>query len=99
MTQSAALAPPPARPIAGHHQPSRPRPDLEARSIVDISPPEIVRRHSAAWSGGHVETVRVMQHVPLEHGFRAPQHLLIPAEDGEGYDVETFVQELPRSTL
>jgi AraC family transcriptional regulator len=99
MTQSAALAPPPARPIAGYHQPARPRPDLEARSIVDISPPEIVRRHSAAWSGVHVETVQIMQHMPFEYGFRAPHHLLIAAELGERYDGETFVEGLPRSTL
>ena len=99
MTQSAALAPPPARPIAGYHQPARPRPDLEARSIVDISPPEIVRRHSAAWSGVHVETVQIMQHMPFEYGFRAPCHLLIALELGERLDGETVVEGLPRSTL
>src|SRR5712672_3676074 len=89
LSQSAALAPRPARPI----------PDLESRSLVDISPPEIVRRHSKAWSGLYVETVQVTRHTPFEYGFRAPYHLLIAAELAERYDGETFVEGLPRSTL
>jgi AraC family transcriptional regulator len=99
MDQSAALAPPPAGPIAEYHPPARLRPDLGSHSIVDISPPEIVRRHSAAWSGVHVETVQVMRHMPFEYGFRAPYHLLIAAERGERHDGETVVEGLPRSTL
>jgi AraC family transcriptional regulator len=99
MNQSAALARPPARLITEYRPPARRRPDLEARSIVDISPPEIVRRHSAAWSGVRVETVQVMRHMPFEYGFRAPCHLLIAAELAERYDGETFVEGLPRSTL
>ena len=99
MNQSAALARPPARLITEYRPPARRRPDLEARSIVDIWPPEIVRRHSAAWSGVRVETVQVMRHMPFEYGFRAPCHLLIAAELAERYDGETFVEGLPRSTL
>jgi AraC family transcriptional regulator len=97
--QSAALAFPPARPIAESQPPARLRPDLESRSVVDISPPEIVRRHPAAWSGLNVETVQVTRHMPFEYGFRAPYHLLIAAELAERYDGETFVEGLPRSTL
>src|ERR1700682_1353687 len=89
LNQSAALAPRPARPI----------PDIESRSLVDISPPEIVRRHSKAWSGLYVETVQATRHTPFEYGFRAPCHLLIAAELAERYDGETFVEGLPRSTL
>src|SRR3979490_813862 len=89
LSQSAALAPRPARPI----------PDLESRSLVDISPPEIVRRHSKAWSGLYVETVQVTRRTPFEYGFRAPCHLLIAAELAERYEGETFVEGLPRSTL
>src|SRR6266404_611385 len=89
LNQSAALAPRPARPI----------PDLEFRSLVNISPPEIVRRHSGAWSGLHAETVQIVRHTPFEYGFRAPCHLLIAAEVAERYDGETFVEGLPRSTL
>ena len=99
MNQSAALARPPARLITEYRPPARRRPDLEARSIVDISPPEIVRRHSAAWSGVRVETVQVMRHTPFEYGFRGPCHLLIAAELGDRHDGETFVEGLPRSTL
>src|SRR5713101_1650888 len=99
LDQSAALAPRPARPIAEYHPPAWLHPDLESRSIVDISPSEIVRRHSAAWSGLRVETVQVMRHAPFEYGFRAPCHLLIALEFGERLDGETVVEGLPRSTL
>jgi AraC family transcriptional regulator len=101
LNQSASLVAPPAHPIAEYHPPAWLHPDLEARSIVDYSPSEIVRRHSAAWSGLQVETVQVMRHRPFEYGFRAPCpcHLLIAAELGERYDGETFVEGLPRSTL
>ena len=99
LNQSAALAPSPARPIAEYHAPAGLPPDLESRSIVDFSPSEIVRRHSAAWSGLHVETVQVMRHTPFEYGFRAPCHLLIALELGERHDGETIVEGLPRSTL
>src|ERR1700738_1003063 len=99
LNQSASLLPPPTRPIAEYHPPARLQPDLEARSIVDISPSEIVRRHSAVWSGLQVETVQVVRHTPFEYGFRAPCHLLIAAELAERYEGETFVEGLPRSTL
>jgi AraC family transcriptional regulator len=99
LDQSAALAPRPPRPIAEHQPPAWLHPDLESRSIVDFSPSEIVRRHSAAWSGLHVETVQVMRHTPFEYGFRAPCHLLIALELGERLDGETVVEGLPRSTL
>jgi AraC family transcriptional regulator len=89
LNQSAALAPRPANPTR----------DLEFRSLVNISPPEIVRRHSKAWSGLYVETVQVTRRTPFEYGFRAPCHLLIAAELAERYDGETFVEGLPRSTL
>src|SRR6202165_5319685 len=99
LNQSAALAPSPARPIAGSDPLAWLHPAPESRSIVDISPSEIVRRHSAAWSGLHVETVQVMRHTPFEYGFRGPCHLLIAAELAERYDGESFVEGLPRSTL
>jgi AraC family transcriptional regulator len=89
----------PAAPIGEPHPPARLHPGSEARSIVDYSPSEIVKRHSAAWPGLCVETVHVMQHSPFEYGFRAPWHLLIAAELGERYDGETLVEGLPRSTL
>jgi AraC family transcriptional regulator len=98
LKQSTSLLPPPARPVAEHHRPAGLHPELEAR-MVDYSPSEIVRRHSAAWSGLIVETVQVTRHTPFEYGFRAPCHLLIAAELAERYDGETFVEGLPRSSL
>jgi AraC family transcriptional regulator len=100
LNQSAPLTPL-AAPliIAEYRPPARLHPDLEDRSIVDYSPSEIVRRHSVAWSGLHVETIQVMRQKPFEYGFQAPCHLLIAAELAERYDGETFVEGLPRSTL
>src|ERR1700736_2339252 len=97
LKQFADLLPPPMRPVA---EPAAcPDRNLEPRALVDISPPEIVRRHSATWSGLHAETVQIMRHAPFEYGFRAPWHLLIAAEVAERDDGETFVEGLPRSTL
>src|SRR6266481_2929469 len=97
--QSASLAPARVRQMAECHPPAWPDPNLESRSLVDISPSEIVTRHSAAWSGFQVETVQLVRHTPFEYGYRAPCHLLIAAEVAERYDGESFVEGLPRSTL
>jgi AraC family transcriptional regulator len=99
LDQSAALVPAHTPPIAEYQPPAWLQSDLRTRPIVDFSPPEIVRRHSAAWSGLRVETVHIMRHTPFEYGFRARCHLLIAAELAERYDGETFVEGLPRSTL
>ena len=99
LNQSASLLPPRARSVADRHLPAGLHPEPEARPVVDYSPSEIVRRHSAAWSGLIVETVQVMRHRPFEYGFRAPCHLLIAAELAERHDGETSVEGLPRSTL
>jgi AraC family transcriptional regulator len=99
LNQSDVLAAPPGRSLTEYQPPARSRRDLEPRSVVAITPPEIVRRHSAAWSGLHVETVRIMRHTPFEYRFRARCHLLIAAELAQRYDGETFVEGLPRSTL
>jgi AraC family transcriptional regulator len=95
LDQSTSLVPPLA-PSGGEYQPpARLHADIEARSIVDYSPCEIVRRHSAAWSGLQVETVQMMRHKPFEYRFRAPCHLLIAPELEERCDGETFVEGLP----
>jgi AraC family transcriptional regulator len=90
---------PPAAPIPEHRAPALLQSAVEARSMVDFSPPEIISCHSAALPGVHVETVQAVRHRPFEYGFRAPCHLLIAAELAERYDGETFVEGLPRSTL
>jgi AraC family transcriptional regulator len=99
LNQSVTRMPRPVPRSTEYRPPARLHPDPDARSIVDYSPSEIVRRHSAAWTGLLVETVPVMRHTPFEYGFRAPHHLLIAAELGERYGGETFVEGLPRSTL
>jgi AraC family transcriptional regulator len=99
LNQSDVLAAPPGRSITEYQPPARSRRDLEPHSVVAITPPEIVRRRSTAWSGLHVETVRIMRHTLFEYRFRAPCHLLIAAELAQRYDGETFVEGLPRSTL
>jgi AraC family transcriptional regulator len=99
LNQFASSVPRGAPPITDYRPPARLHPNLEARTVVDYSPSEIVRRHSVAWAGLLVETVQVMRDKPFEYGFRAPCHLLIAAELGERYDGETLVEGLPRSTL
>ena len=69
------------------------------RSLVEISPIEVARRRSAAWSGFRAETVEIARHTTFEYRFRGPCHLLIAAEVAERYEGETFVEGLPRSTL
>src|SRR5258708_39773869 len=99
LTKSACFGPPAGPRVAEYDPPTWLHPDLETHAIVDYSPSEIVRRHSAEWSGLQVETVQVVRHAPFEYGFRAPCHLLIAAELAERYDGETLVEGLPRSTL
>src|SRR4051794_16671292 len=99
LNQSASVVAPSELPMAEYHPRAGLHPNPEAGSIVDFSPSEIVRRHSAAWLGLHVETVQIMRNEPFEYGFRAPCHLLIAAELAERYDGESFVEGLPRSTL
>src|SRR3977135_2976220 len=99
LNHAGSLVPPRGPPIVGSQPQRQLYPNRESPSIVDFSPSEIVRRHSAAWSGLHVETVQVMRHTPFEYGFRAPCHLLIALELGERHDGETVVEGLPRSTL
>jgi AraC family transcriptional regulator len=99
LNQSASLVSPRAHPMTEYHPQAWLHRGVEAQPLVDISPPEVVRRHSAAWAGLQVETVRLMRHTPFEYGFRAACHLLIAAEVAERYDGESFVEGLPRSTL
>lgn len=98
-TLNQPAAPPPLRRPIAEHPRGWPQPNLESRPLVNISPPEIAKRHSTTWSGFRGETVQIMRHTQFEYGFRAPWHLLIAAEVAERYDGESFVEGLPRSTL
>jgi AraC family transcriptional regulator len=75
------------------------RDDAAASQIVSFSPPEITRRHLAAWSGIHADTVQVVRHEPFEYSFKGPYHLLIVSERAERYDGETSVEGLPKSAV
>ena len=68
-----------------------------APQIVCFSPPEITRRHLAAWDGMHADSVQVVRHEPFEYGFQGPYHLLIASERAERYDGETSVEGQPTS--
>jgi AraC family transcriptional regulator len=98
LKQSPRLLPASAPPIGEYRRGEHSRRNLETTSIVDISPPEIVKRKSSAWSGIIVETVEITRHEPFEYRFRAPYHLLIAAELAERDDGETVLEGLPRST-
>ena len=99
LKQSPRLLPGAEPPIGEYHRREHSRRNLETTSIVDISPPEIVKRKSSAWSGIVAETVEITRHEPFEYRFRAPYHLLIAAELAERDDGETVLEGLPRSTL
>jgi len=68
-----------------------------AQPLVTFSPPEITRRHFAAWNVMHADSVQVVRHEPFEYGFQGAYHLLIAAERAERYDGETSVEGLPKS--
>jgi AraC family transcriptional regulator len=67
--------------------------------VVQFAPPDIARRHIAAWNGLQTDAVEVVRREPFEYGFRSSRHLLIMCERGERDDGETIVEGLPKSTL
>jgi AraC family transcriptional regulator len=68
-------------------------------SIVDISPPDIVRRRLAHWGAIEADNVRITRRETFEYGFQARRHLLIAYERAERDDGETLIEGLPKSTL
>ncbi len=66
---------------------------------VDVSPPNIAKRHSVTWRGLQVETFRFTQREPFEYKFQGDRHLLIAAEVAARDDGETCVEGLPKSRL
>ena len=67
--------------------------------MVEISPPDLVKRRTARWDGLVAEVVQSPSNDSLHYRFRAPMHLLVVYEQGARRDGETFVEGLPRSTL
>src|SRR5216684_4100300 len=70
-----------------------------APSIVEISPPDIVRRRLANWGAIQADTVKLTRRETFEDGFQARRHLLIAYERAERHDGETLIEGLPKSTL
>jgi AraC family transcriptional regulator len=69
------------------------------RSIVEISPPDIVRRRLTNWGAIQADTVKVTRRGTFEYGFQAQRHLLIAYERAERHEGETLIEGLPKSTL
>ena len=69
------------------------------RAMVEISPPDIVRRHTFTLEGMTVETVETTSREKIEYRFHAARHLLVVWEQGTRSDGDTFVDGLPRSSL
>jgi AraC family transcriptional regulator len=67
--------------------------------IVEITPPDIVRRRLANWGAIEADAVRVTRRETFEYGFQARRHLLIAYERAERDDGETLIEGLPKSTL
>ena len=78
---------------------NRPGFRTSSRSIVEISPADIVRRRLANWGAIQGDRVKVTRRETFEYGFQAPRHLLIAYERGEREDGETLIEGLPKSTL
>jgi AraC family transcriptional regulator len=70
-----------------------------ARSVVEISPPDIARRRSASWGAIQADNVKITRRETYEYGFQARRHLLIAYERAERDDGETLIEGLPKSTL
>src|SRR5260370_41021028 len=90
--ETTGVARAPAAVITEYRPRARLHTGLEARSVVDYSPSEIVSRNSAAWSGLLVETVQLMRHKPYGYGFRAPFHQLIASELRGRHDGEPLAE-------
>jgi AraC family transcriptional regulator len=68
-------------------------------SMVEISPPDIVKRRTAAWPGMAAEIVQATRRDRIETRFCAPVHLLAVHERGMRRDGGTSIEGLSGSTL
>jgi AraC-like DNA-binding protein len=77
--------------------------DVAVRDVlgptVDISPPDIVKRRTAAWPGVKAEIVQVTSRERIEFRYCGPSHLLVVCEQGVRGEGDTLVEGLPRSSL
>ena len=68
-------------------------------AMVEISPPDIVRRHTFTLEGMTVENVETTSREKIEYRFHAARHLLVVCDEGTRSDGDTFVEGLPKSSL
>jgi AraC-like DNA-binding protein len=67
--------------------------------IVEMSPPDIVKRRTGTWPGMAVDIVHATRRGRIEAHFCAPVHLLALYERDVRDDGGTYVEGLPKSTL
>jgi AraC family transcriptional regulator len=65
---------------------------------VRFSPPDMVRRRLATWSGIQGDTVEITRLERFEYGLKSPFHVLIASERAERADGETVVEGFQKST-
>jgi AraC family transcriptional regulator len=66
---------------------------------VEISPPDVVRRRTMTMDGLAAEVVQATRREKMEFHFRGPLHLLAVYEQGSRSDGDTYIEDLPRSSL
>jgi AraC family transcriptional regulator len=74
------------------------QPAKVAPFCVKISPPDMVRRRKAAWTGIRGDSVEITRLERFEYGVRSPFHILIASERAERADGETVVEGFQKST-
>jgi AraC family transcriptional regulator len=74
------------------------KPAAEAPTGVEFSPPDMVRRRLATWSGLQADTVEITRLERFEYGVKSPFHVLIASERAERADGETVVEGFQKST-
>jgi AraC family transcriptional regulator len=79
-------------------QPSQLQPAANVLTGVKFSPPDIVRRRLATWSGLQGDTVEITRLERFEYGVKSPFHILIASERAERADGETVVEGFQKST-
>jgi AraC family transcriptional regulator len=65
---------------------------------VKISPPDMVRRRKAAWTGIQGDTIEITRLERFEYGVKSAFHILIASERAERADGETVVEGFQKST-
>jgi AraC-like DNA-binding protein len=65
---------------------------------INVSPPDMVRRRIATWTGIQGDSVEITRLERFEYGVRSPFHTLIAAERAERDRGETIVEGLQKST-